>query len=309
MKKRLLATGLVAALAWIGLPSVAQAAQTVTVDLSGSCEDGVMDEAEDDDDCVMTVTFKPSTPARVVTFNYLKGKKWTRLKSVTTKGGVAKWDVSAYDADDMWLDGTYSYRAQSVKKGKEKAYTSKTITIKYIADVSGEDEEEESAISGGNKTTNTTTKTTNPTSKNTQATTPSSGGAGHTPTAPNATTPTAPSPHGAPTPSTAVTTPTMHSPTMSTSPSSSSSFYSPVRSTSEINNSSLCANNGGPVSTTICEAVKTSKSTSQLTSVLAGISSIYTRDNFCRWIFGFMDKGVSFDEAGNKCAQVGAKSN
>ena len=285
MKKRLLATGLVAALAWIGLPSVAQAAQTVTVDLSGSCEDGVMDEAEDDDDCVMTVTFKPSTPARVVTFNYLKGKKWTRLKSVTTKGGVAKWDVSAYDADDMWLDGTYSYRAQSVKKGKEKAYTSKTITIKYIPDVSGEDEEEESAISGGNKTTNTTTKTTNPTSKNTQATVP----------------------HGTAAPVTVAPTTTLASSTMTMPSVSDSNFYVPVRTASEFSSSGRCMPSpGANVPASVCSALQSNKSKSEMTSVLAGISNIYIRTDFCQWVFGFMDKGVSLTDAKAKCSQVNA---
>ena len=81
-----------------------------------------------------------------------------------------------------------------------------------------------------------------------------------------------------------------------------------VRTSAEITSGNLCANNGGPVSTSICDSLKTAKSQSDMTTVLAGIGSIYVRDNFCRWIFGYMDKGVSFTDAGNLCAQVNAKS-
>ena len=278
MKKRLLAMGLVAGLTWIGLPSVVQAAQSVTVKLDGSCEDGVMDEAEDDDDCVMTVTFKPATPARVVTFHYLKGKSWVRLKSVTTKAGVASWDVSAYDADDMWLDGTYSYRAQSVKKGKEKAYTSKTITIKYIADASADEDEEESAISGGNKTTNTTAKTTNTTV-----------------------------PHGTAAPVTVAPTTTLASSTMTMPTVSDSNFYVPVRTASEFSSSGRCMPSpGANVPASVCSALQSNKSKSEMNTVLAGISNNYIRTDFCQWVFGFMDKGVSLTDAKAKCSQVNA---
>jgi len=277
MKKRLLATGLVAALALIGLPSVAQAAQTVSVDLSGSCEDGVMDEVEDDDDCVMTVTFKPATPARVVTFNYLKSKKWTRLKSVTTKGGVAKWDVSAYDADDMWLDGTYSYRAQSVKRGKEKAYTGKTITIKYIADATEEDGEEASSIYDGKKTTNTTAKTT-------QSTVP----------------------HGSAAPVTVAPTTTLASSTMTMPTVAESNWYTPVRSASDFSSSGRCMPSpGANVPASVCSALQSNKTKSEMTTVLAGISNIYIRTDFCQWVFGFMDK-ASLTDARTKCSQVNA---
>ena len=279
MKKRLVAAGLVAALAWVGLPSVAQAAQTVTTALSGSCTDNVMDEAEDDDDCVMTVTFKPATPARVVTFHYLKAKKWVRLKSVTTKAGVAKWDVSAYDADDMWLDGTYSYRAQSVKKGKEKAYTSKTITIKYIPDeTTDDDDEEESAISGGNKTTNTTAKTT-------QSTVP----------------------HGTAAPVTAAPTTTLASSTMTMPTVADSDWYVPVRTASEFSSSGRCMPSpGANVPASVCTALQSKKSKSEMNTVLAGIANNYIRTDFCQWVFGFMDKGVSLTDAKAKCSQVNA---
>ncbi|MFM8871261.1 MAG: hypothetical protein ACKOFD_06740, partial [Actinomycetota bacterium] len=179
---------------------------------------------------------------------------------------------------DMWLDGTYSYRAQSVKKGKEKAYTGKTITIKYIADATAEDGEEESAISGGNKTTNTTAKTT-------QSTVP----------------------HGTAAPVTVAPTTTLASSTMTMPTVAESNWYTPVRSASEFSSSGRCMPSpGANVPASVCSALQSNKTKSEMTTVLAGISNIYIRTDFCQWVFGFMDKGVSLTDARAKCSQVNA---
>ena len=244
MKKRLLAMGLVAGLTWIGLPSVAQAAQTVTVALSGSCKDLKMDETEADDDCTMTVTFKPSAPARSVVFQYMTGKTWKTGKKVTTKSGVASWDISPYDEDDNWLDGSISYRATSVKQGKEKAFTSKTYVVKYIPDPTADDSEDDSS------STPTTAKTT----QTTQTTVP----------------------HGTAAPVTVAPTTTLASSTMTVTTVSDSNFYVPVRTASEFSSSGRCMPSpGANVPASVCSALQSNKSKSEMTSVLAGISNIY----------------------------------
>lgn len=279
MRKRLLAMGLVAGLTWIGLPSVAQAAhQTITVALSGSCKDLTMDETEADDDCTMTVTVKPSAPARSIVFQYMTGKTWRTGKKATTKSGVASWEISPYDEDDNWRDGSISYRATSVKQGKEKAFTSKTYVVKFIPDVSAEDDEDDTPSTGSNKTTNTT-------AKSTQSTVP----------------------HGTAAPVTVAPTTTLASSTMTMPTVSDANFYVPVRTASEFSSSGRCMPSpGANVPASVCSALQSNKSKSEMTSVLAGISNIYIRTDFCQWVFGFMDKGVSLTDAKAKCSQVNA---
>ena len=238
-----------------------------------------MDETEADDDCIITVTVKPTAPTRSVVFQYMTAKTWRTGKKAVTKAGTASWDVSPYDEDDNWRDGSISYRVTSVKQGKEKAFTSKTYVIKFIPDVNAEDEEEDEAPStGSNKTTNTTAKTTNTTV-----------------------------PHGTAAPVTVAPTTTLASSTMTMPTVSDSNFYVPVRTASEFSSSGRCMPSpGANVPASVCSALQSNKSKSEMTSVLAGISNIYIRTEFCQWVFGFMDKGVSLTDAKAKCSQVNA---
>ncbi len=256
----------------------APSAQKITLTLESKCKDGVIDQAKNEESCRVTLVVSPRTPNRSFTLQQVPpgGKKWEDVSKFKSISGTAKVTISGYEedeesGDEAFRDGRYSFRVVAIRTAKEKAYTSSTFRITFNPDDSFDDSVPDDGSSG---TTNTT--------------------------APKSTT-TVPS-------STPPSTTNGGTPTMTTTTVSPANFYVPVRTSAEITSGNLCANNGGPVSTSICDSLKTAKSQSDMTTVLAGIGSIYTRDNFCRWIFGYMDKGVSFTDAGNLCAQVNAKS-
>ena len=56
----------------------------------------------------------------------------------------------------------------------------------------------------------------------------------------------------------------------------------------------------------MCSVSQLNKSKIEMTRVLAGMSNIYIRTDFCQWVFGLMGKGVSLNDAKTKCSQVNA---
>lgn len=243
--------------------------QKITLTLEAKCKDGVIDQAKNEEFCKVTLSVSPRTPNRSFT-----------LQQVVP--GSKKWEnVSKFKSASGTARVTISGYEDDEESGdqafRDGRYSFRVIAIRTV---------KEKAY---------TSSTFRITFKPDDAFDDDAGDEGSSGTS-NTTTPSNSGGTNGGTP------------TMTTTTVPASAFYVPVRSTSEISTASLCANNGGPVATSICDSLKSAKSKAEMTSVLAGIGSIFTRDNFCRWIFGFADKGVSFTDAGNLCAQVDAKS-
>ncbi|MEY4366052.1 MAG: hypothetical protein RLZZ305_1396 [Actinomycetota bacterium] len=244
-------------------------AQKITLTLESACKDGVIDQAKNEESCRVTLVVSPRTPNRSFT-----------LQQVPP--GSKKWeDVSKFKSVSGTARVTISGYEEDEESGDE-AFRDGRYSFRVVAIRTAK----EKAYTGS------TFRITFKPDDTFDDDAPDEGSSGGT----NTTTPTNSGGTNGGTP------------TMTTTTVSPANFYVPVRTSAEITSGNLCANNGGPVSTSICDSLKTPKSKSDMTTVLAGIGSIYVRDNFCRWIFGYMDKGVSFTDAGNLCAEVNAKS-
>lgn len=267
-------------------PGVASAAhQKWSVVLSGDCKDLTMDEAKDDDDCAITATVSPKAPARTVTLQMKTGTSWTKVKSVRSKAGSVSFEISAYDEEDSWRDGTVRYRISVAKSGKEKVFTSKQLVIQFVPD-SGEDSGDDEGQDDDSEEA-TPSKTT-PSTKQ-----------------PTATAPTMPGGHGGSPTATAPTTP--GSPTNTLHGGDDSNWFAGVNSTS-LGAFCMSADPTMYVGAEVCTGVTTRKSLSQFKQLIAGIpnsSPNFKRNGFCTQAMYAMG-GLSVTQVNAKCAEANA---
>lgn len=305
MKTRKISVGAALAAIVLAVPGVALANhQKWTVTLTGGCKDLRMDEAKDDDDCEITASVSPKTPARTVTLQMKSGDSWTKVKSTKTKGGSVSFAISAYDDEESWRDGTVRYRISVSKSGKEKVFTSKQYAIEFTPDAgdgTSDDagDEESSTVTAAPKTPTATAPKTP---------------AASTPAAPTATTPTAAAPTTPTGGGAAATTTTMApmpnggTPTNTTNSGSADANWFPGISASAISHS--WCNTADPiyVGATICTGVTTKKSKDELKTLIAPLSKAgpnYRRQGFCEsimWALG----GMNVTTVSAKCAEVDA---
>lgn len=115
--------------------------QKITVVLSSTCKDGVMDEGKNEDACGVTITVTPKAPNRSFTLQQVPpgSKKWEDADKAKSSAGNAKFSISGYEEDEesgdsAFRDGKYSFRVVATKTSKEKAFTSSTFRINFIPD-------------------------------------------------------------------------------------------------------------------------------------------------------------------------------
>ena len=65
-----------------------------------------MIESLDDDNCKVTATVSPRTPARTIKLELMDDEGWVGLDTKKTRSGKATFEVSATDASDNWLDNS-----------------------------------------------------------------------------------------------------------------------------------------------------------------------------------------------------------
>ena len=144
-------------------PAVAEAmrvpaVQKITVKLVGDCSDGVMDEADGDESCVLSLVVSPKTPVRTFTVQEAEpgAKKWSTLKKLKVTSGKLDVDIDYLDSD-AYRDGTYSYRVTAPKVGKEKTFLSPTLKVQFtpaeVGDDIGDDLADGDASTAPTKTT------------------------------------------------------------------------------------------------------------------------------------------------------------
>lgn len=123
----------------VALPASA-AAQRVSYFISGECNDNseMYGEyalyEEYGDTCVLEVRVSPKSVVRTVHLQYWSEtrNKWISERTLkTNKQGVAKLDIEPYCEDDLWCDGTYTYRIYVLARSGQKANYSQEFDVTF----------------------------------------------------------------------------------------------------------------------------------------------------------------------------------
>ena len=119
--------------------------QTVKFSVTGDCKgEEEMIEDESEDNCKIVVKISPSTPTRSAVLEQLnEDDEWDQVASAKSKSGKITFSIDAYDEDDAWLDGDFTFQVSVKKSGTNKAVVSDEYTFTFTpAESEGEDEEE-----------------------------------------------------------------------------------------------------------------------------------------------------------------------
>jgi len=119
--------------------------QTVKFSVTGDCKgEEEMIEDESEDNCKIVVKISPSTPTRSAVLEQLnEDDEWDQVASAKSKAGKITFSIDAYDEDDLWLDGDFTFQVSVKKSGTNKAVVSDEYTFTFTpAESEGEDEEE-----------------------------------------------------------------------------------------------------------------------------------------------------------------------
>ena len=115
----------------IHVTSVSAASQKMTIKWSGDCRDGEMIESLDDDNCKVTATVSPRTPARTIKLELMDDGGWVGLDTKKTRSGKATFEVSATDASDNWLDAIHLFRVSAAPIKGNASIRSKSFMIEF----------------------------------------------------------------------------------------------------------------------------------------------------------------------------------
>lgn len=151
LRNRALATGTAfGLLCSLAVAAPAQAAsQSINYYMNGDCSDYYDEmgeyaffEDEVDWNCYITVKVTPLKPARTVRLQYWNDRKWVQeMKAVTNAKGVARLDFDPYCNDDLYCDGTWTYRVYVDAVTGQSYKTSNKFEMTYYPMDTGEDDE------------------------------------------------------------------------------------------------------------------------------------------------------------------------
>jgi len=127
--------------------------QSVKFSVTGDCKgEEEMIEDESEDNCKIVVKISPTTPTRSAVLEQLnEDDEWDQVASAKSKSGKITFSIDAYDEDDAWLDGDFTFQVSVKKSGTNKAAVSDEYTFTFTPAESEDEDEDEGSGEASSK--------------------------------------------------------------------------------------------------------------------------------------------------------------